>query len=245
MENLGINLGFLLVQAINFAVIFVVMKAWVYDPLTEMLEKRRRIVAQGLEDARVASEARSQAERDAQRVINETQVKANDILREADERAEVIKKDIIATAEFDAFRKRDEALAEVEQERNRMEGDMRSDVITLAMAAANKLIQSTLTEERQRELLKEFFSGIRDGRVLVFDIEKLTGSTADVVSALPLTPEEQTIIKNEILTSLGEQATVTFRVDHDILGGLVLHVGDQVLDGSVAGQLQELRQKLQ
>ncbi len=245
MENLGINLGFLLVQAINFAVIFVVMKAWVYDPLTEMLEKRRRIVAQGLEDARVASEARSQAERDAQRVINETQVKANDILREADERAEVIKKDIIATAEFDAFRKRDEALAEVEQERNRMEGDMRSDVITLAMAAANKLIQSTLTEERQRELLKEFFSGIRDGRVLVFDIEKLTGSTADVVSALPLTPEEQTIIKNEILTSLGEQATVTFRVNHDILGGLVLHVGDQVLDGSVAGQLQELRQKLQ
>ena len=178
-------------------------------------------------------------------MINETQVKANDILREADERAEVIKKDIIATAEFDAFRKRDEALAEVEQERNRMEGDMRSDVITLAMAAANKLIQSTLTEERQRELLKEFFSGIRDGRVLVFDIEKLTGSTADVVSALPLTPEEQTIIKNEILTSLGEQATVTFRVDHDILGGLVLHVGDQVLDGSVAGQLQELRQKLQ
>jgi F-type H+-transporting ATPase subunit b len=245
LENLGINLGFLLVQTINFAVIFVVMKAWVYDPLTKMLEKRHQMVAQGLEDARVASEARSQAERDAQRVINEAQVKANDILREADERAEVIKKDIIATAEFDAYRKRDEALAEVEQERNRMEGDLRRDVITLSMAAANKLIQSTLTEERQRELLNEFFSGIRDGRVLVFDLEKLTGSKADVVSALPLTPEEQTIIKNEILTSLGEQATVTFRVDHEILGGLVLHVGDQVFDGSVAGQLQELRQKLQ
>ena len=245
MENLGISPGFLLVQIINFAVIFVVMKTWVYDPLTKMLEKRRRMVAQGLEDARVASEARSHAEREAQRVINEAQVKANDILREADERAEVIKHDIIATAEFDAFRKRDEALAEVEQERNRMESDMRSEVITLAMAAANKLIQAALTEEHQRELLKEFFSGIRDGSVLVLDMEKFSGTTADVVSALPLTPDEQKIIKNEVLTSLGDQATVNFRVNHELLGGLVLQVGDQVLDGSVAGQLQLLRQKLQ
>lgn len=245
MENLGINPGFLLVQIINFAIIFVVMKAWVYNPLTKMLEKRRRIVAQGLEDARVASEARAQAEREVQRVVNEAHVKANDILREADERAEVIKHDIIATAEFEAFRKRDQALIEVDQERNRMVSEMRSDVINLAMAAANKLIQTTLTEERQRELLKEFFSGIRDGRVLVLDKEKLTGTTADVTSALPLTPGEEAIIKKEVLSSMGNGATVTFRVNRDILGGLVLQVGDQVLDGSIAGQLQGLREKLQ
>ncbi len=245
MENLGINLGFLLVQTINFAVIFIVLQAWVYNPLTKMLEKRRRMVAQGLEDARVASEARAHAEREAQRVINEAQVKANDILREADERAEVIKHDIIATAEFEAFRKRDQGMIEVDQERGRMLSEMRSEVVALAMAAANKLIQTTLTEERQRELLKEFFSGIRDGSVLVLDQEKLNGTTADVVSALPLTPNEQAIIKNEMLGRLGDQAAVTFRVDQDILGGLVLQVGDQVMDGSVAGQLQELRQKLQ
>ena len=245
MENLGINLGFIIVQIINFAIIFIVLKAWVYSPLTKMLDKRRQIAAQGLEDARVASEARANADSEAQRVINEAQVKANDILREADERADVIKHDIIATAEFEVFRKRDQALIEVDQERNRMLSEMRSDVINLAMAAANKLIQNTLTEERQRELLKEFFSGIRDGRVLVLDMDKLTGTTADVVSALPLTQDEQAIIKNDVLSSLGNQATVTFRVNQDILGGLVLQVGDQVLDGSVAGQLLEMRQKLQ
>jgi F-type H+-transporting ATPase subunit b len=245
LENLGINLGFIIVQTINFAIIFIVLKAWVYSPLTNMLDKRRQIVAQGLEDARVASEARANAEREAQRMINEAQVKANDILREADERAEAIKQDIIATAELESFRKRDQGLIEVDQERSRMVSEMRSDVITLAMAAANKLIQTTLTEERQRELLKEFFSGIRDGRVLVLDREKLNGTSADVVSALPLTPNEQSIIKNEVLCQLGNQASVTFRVNRDILGGLVVQVGDQILDGSVAGQLHELRQKLQ
>ena len=245
MENLGINLGFIIVQIINFAIIYIVLKAWVYTPITNMLEKRRQIVAQGLEDARVASEARANAEQEAQRMINEAQVKANDILREADERADVIKKEILAAGELEVSRKHDQALIEVDQERNRMLSEMRSDVINLAIAAANKLIQYSLTEERQRELLNEFFSGVRDGRVLILDNGKYSGASADVISALPLTPNEEAIIKKEVLSSLGNQAKVTFRVDQDILGGLVVYVGDKVLDGSVAGKLEDLRQKLQ
>ena len=37
---------------------------------------------------------------------------------------------------------------------------------------------------------------------------------------------------------------MTFRVDPAILGGLVIRVGDKVVDGSVAASLEELRQNL-
>jgi F0F1-type ATP synthase delta subunit len=37
---------------------------------------------------------------------------------------------------------------------------------------------------------------------------------------------------------------ITFRVDPSILGGLVIRVGDKVLDGSVVGQLETMRQSL-
>jgi F-type H+-transporting ATPase subunit b len=37
---------------------------------------------------------------------------------------------------------------------------------------------------------------------------------------------------------------VSFKVDPSILGGLVIKVGDKVLDGSVAGKLDGLRQTL-
>jgi F-type H+-transporting ATPase subunit b len=245
LENLGINLGFLLVQIVNFAIIFVVLKAWVYAPLTKMLEKRRTAIAQGLEDARVAAEARSNAERDATRIITEAQVKANDVLREADERAEVIKRQIVSDAEAEANKKRDNALAELDQERARMLSELRGDVVTLAMAAANKLVQSSLTEERQRALLNEFFSGVRSGRVVVLEGEEMVGAAAEVTSALPLTSEEQASVKKDLLEKLGGSASITFRVDRNILGGLVVRVGDRVVDGSVSGQLQALRQNLQ
>jgi F0F1-type ATP synthase delta subunit len=47
-----------------------------------------------------------------------------------------------------------------------------------------------------------------------------------------------------VLNKIGTQATVTFRVDPNILGGLVVRVGDKVLDGSIAGQLEGLRQRM-
>lgn len=244
MENLGINLGFLLVQILNFAVIFVVLKAWVYNPLTKMLEKRRQTVAQGLEDARVAAEARLNAEREATRIITEAQVKANDILREADVRAEALKKDNFAQAEAEIEKKREQAMAELAQERNRMLAELRGDVITLAIAATNKLISASLSEERQRALLQEFFSGVRNGQVVVLEGEELAGEAAEVTSAVPLTSEEQAVVKKEILGKLGSSATITFRVDRSILGGVIVRVGDRIVDGSVSGQLQSLKQSL-
>ena len=65
-----------------------------------------------------------------------------------------------------------------------------------------------------------------------------------MVSALPLTSDEQAIVKKDVLAKMGAQAAVDFRVDPAILGGLVIHVGDKVLDGSVAGQLEDLRNSL-
>jgi F-type H+-transporting ATPase subunit b len=69
-------------------------------------------------------------------------------------------------------------------------------------------------------------------------------SSAEVTSALPLTENEQVNVKQDVLAKIGSQATVTFRVDPSILGGLVIRIGDKVLDNSVAGQLGELRQYL-
>jgi F-type H+-transporting ATPase subunit b len=139
---------------------------------------------------------------------------------------------------------RESAVAEAAQERERILSDLRSQVGLLAMAAAQKLIGEALDEKRQRDLIHEFFSGVKSGRVVVLEDTALHGNTAEVTSALPLTPEEKETVKQDILAKIGAQATIAFRVDPAILGGLVVRVGDKVLDGSVAGQLDTMRQNL-
>jgi F-type H+-transporting ATPase subunit b len=244
LEALGLNLGYLLVQILNFAIVFVVLRAWVYKPILGLLEKRRLAIAQGLEDARIAAEARQNAEKEAGRIMSEAQTKASQVLREATERAEAQGREVIAAAEAEAAKQREEAIAEVERERERMLGELRGQVAALAMAAAQKLVGSSLDEQRQRTLINEFFSGVRTGKVTVLEGDQVSGASAEVTSAVPLTSEEKEAVRQDILAKIGAQATVTFRVDPSILGGLVVRVGDRVLDGSVAGQLETLRQSL-
>jgi F-type H+-transporting ATPase subunit b len=243
MEALGINLGLLIVQIIAFIIVFITLNAWVYKPMLDMLETRKQKIAQGLEDARIAAEARKDAEKDAAKILAEAQAEASRVVREATERAAEAAKDVKATAEAEAAKARDAATAEVVVERNRILSDLRSQVAMLAISAAQKLVGEALDEKRQHALIDDFFSGVTSGRVVVLDGADFKGESAEVTSALPLSDKEQETVKKDVLKKVGAQA-VTFRVDPSILGGLVIRVGDKVLDGSVSGKLEGLRQNL-
>ena len=243
MDKLGLNLGYLLLQIFNFLILFVVLRVWAYKPITGMLEKRRKTIAQGLEDARIAAEARANAEKEASRIITDAEKKANQTVAEARERAEVAAKEVKSSAETEAAKARENALVEVEGERTRILGDLRGQVAALSIAAAQKLVGEALDEKRQHALLAEFFSGVKSGKVVVLEDASFKGESAEVTSALPLTKEEEAIVKKDVLARVGAQA-ITFRIDPSILGGLVIKVGDKVLDGSVAGQLEGLRSNL-
>jgi F-type H+-transporting ATPase subunit b len=66
----------------------VILRAWAYKPILKMLEDRRNRIAQGLEDARVAADARANAEKEAEEVLTSAQQEAAAKVRESTDRAE-------------------------------------------------------------------------------------------------------------------------------------------------------------
>ena len=243
MEALGINLGFLIFQIVAFVIVLLTLQAWVYKPMLNMMSSRREKIAKSLEDARVAAEARADAEKEAARIIADAEAEASKIIREATDRAGVAAQEVKASAEAEATKAHQAVLKEAEQERNRMLGDLRGQVAALAIAAAQKLVGDTLDERRQHALIDEFFSGIKSGKLFVLDDVGVRGQSAEVTSALPLSPEEERCVKEDVLSKVGAQA-VSFRIDPSILGGLVIKVGDKVVDASVSGKLDDLKQSL-
>lgn len=243
MEALGINLPFFLVQVVNLIIMYVVVTKWIVGPISGLLEKRRATINQGLEDAREAAEARANAEKQAEKILAEAQAKAAQVVRDATERAESAGRDVKAAAEADAAKAREKAISEVQEERNRILSDLRGQVAALSIAATQKLVGEALDEKRQRALLEEFFSGVKSGKVLVMEGHSIFGQSAEVTSALPLNDSEQEAVKKDVLAKSGAES-IAFHVDPSILGGLVIRVGDKVLDGSVAGKLESLRASL-
>ena len=245
MEGLGLNLSYLVVQIFNFVLILVILVAWAYKPIVNMLKTRREKITQGLEDARIASETRANAEKAAEEILAKAQQEVSKIVREATERGEQVRMEMKEAAETEIAKLREDAAADAQQEKEKVLGDLRGQVAALSIAAAQKVIGESLDEKRQRALIDDFFSGVKTGKVVLLEGKSITGTRAEVTSALPLTKKEQETVSKDVIGKLGESATISFRVDPNILGGLVIHIGDKILDGSVAGKLESLNRSLQ
>lgn len=65
-----------------------------------------------------------------------------------------------------------------------------------------------------------------------------------VRTALPLTAEERERLEAWLTRRFGRGWRLVYQVDPGVLGGVWLRVGDQVIDGSLRGRLQSLRERM-
>lgn len=69
-------------------------------------------------------------------------------------------------------------------------------------------------------------------------------AVANVTTAVPLSSEEADRVRNRLRELVGKTIEMRTNVDPGIIGGLVVRVGDDLIDGSVRTQLNQLRQRL-
>jgi F-type H+-transporting ATPase subunit b len=250
LGELGVNGPFLLSQIVNFLILFTLLYFLLWKRLLKMLDARKQRIAQGLADAEQARKDRERAEAEYQQRIEQAGQEREEILARAAGEGEQAREQILAKARTEADRIIAEARAELERDRQEMLAELRGQVASLAIAVSNKIIGETLDEQRQRRLIDEFFSGIRAGRMVVLDEEEIEWAkragamTAHVTTALPLSAGEQEKVAGSLAKHLGERPALEFKVDPGILGGLVIQIGDRVIDGSVAGKLTALQEQL-
>lgn len=68
---------------------------------------------------------------------------------------------------------------------------------------------------------------------------------AVVTSAVPLSEAQQATVISRLKERFGQEVTLETKVDESLLGGMVIRAGDLVIDGSVRGGLEQLRNHLQ
>ena len=68
---------------------------------------------------------------------------------------------------------------------------------------------------------------------------------AEVVSAVPLTEEEKQKLEERLRQRFGARLVFSYRVNPDILGGMIVRVGDTLLDYSLRSRLEELRGRIE
>ena len=68
--------------------------------------------------------------------------------------------------------------------------------------------------------------------------------TAQVTTARPLSPDAQEALRTRLAQLTGSTVRLQFEVDEELIGGVVTRIGSTLYDGSVRGQLQQIKQRM-
>jgi len=122
---------------------------------------------------------------------------------------------------------------------------------TLPLNARRELLRTLLggrVDSTTLALLEHVVGSLR-GRRLETALEDLlelasvrrSETVAEATVAVDLTPEQEARLADVLSRVYGTQVHLQVRVDPDVIGGVVIRVGDEVIDGSVLNRIEQAR----
>ena len=145
-------------QTIAFAVFVWFCLKYVWPPITQALAERQKKIAEGLEAADRAQRDLSLAQNKAADDLREAKIKSAEIIDIANKRANQIVDEAKEKARDEGQRLIAGAKAEIEMEVQRAKEELRAQVAAIAIAGAEKILESSVDKAANEELVKKLAS---------------------------------------------------------------------------------------
>ena len=151
---MNINLT-LIGQAISFTIFVWFCMRFIWPPVINALEARKKRIADGLADADAAKIERERAEQEAQQTTGQAREEASRILVQAERRASEIVAEARTTAKTEGDRILSQAQEEIEKNTQQAREQLRGEVAVLAVAGAEAVLQREVDDADHAEALKQ------------------------------------------------------------------------------------------
>lgn len=142
-------------QSLVFFLFIAFCWKFVWPALLGIMQEREKKIADGLEAADRASKDLELAQNKASEQLKEAKTQAAEIIEQANKRASQIVDEAKQKAVEEADRQKAAAAAEIEQQLNRAKEELRGKVATLAMAGAEKVLQSSIDQQAHSKLVDD------------------------------------------------------------------------------------------
>jgi F-type H+-transporting ATPase subunit b len=142
-------------QMITFALLVWFTMKYIWPPLFDSLEQRKKKIADGLAAAEKGQESMHLAEKKAKGVLKEAKEQSSEIVNLAQKRANEV-----VEASKDAAKKEGERLilvakAQIEQEKQQAKEGLRKEVAALALRAAEQILSAEIDKTKHQDILSK------------------------------------------------------------------------------------------
>lgn len=142
-------------QMITFAILVWFIGKYLWEPMTRMMDDRKKRIADGLAAGERGVHEQELAERRVVERLKEAKEQAAEILAQAQKRGAVIVDEAKVDAKAESARIITAANAEIEKEANRAKETLRTQVVDIALAAAGKIVKKEIDAKTHSDLLKD------------------------------------------------------------------------------------------
>jgi len=147
-------------QIIAFFLFVWFCQAYVWPPIVKALEDRRKKIADGLEAASRAEHDLGLAQQRAAELLREAKEGSAGIIDQANKRANQIVDEAKDKAREEGNRIKAGAQAEIEQQVNQAREQLRQQVAALAVAGAEKILESSVDAKAHADMLNKLAASL-------------------------------------------------------------------------------------
>ena len=141
--------------AINIFILFFGLSYLLFNPVRNVLEKRRQKIAGELAEAADNKKSAAAMKAEYEAKLKEVSKEADGILEEARRKAKIREAEIVEEARADAARIIERAGREIELEKPKALDDMKQEIISIASVMAGKVVAASINTTVQDALIDE------------------------------------------------------------------------------------------
>jgi F-type H+-transporting ATPase subunit b len=155
MEGIGINLPLLIAFVVNFLLLFGLLGIFLYKPVLKVLDERAVKIKDSMEQAEKIKVQLEKTESEIKQQLEIARKEGQKIIAQAEQIGERLKTEAKDEARREAESYITKAHAEIQHQRDKDIEELRAQFATIAISAAEKVINQSLDKEKHRKLLGE------------------------------------------------------------------------------------------
>jgi F-type H+-transporting ATPase subunit b len=153
-----INVALMVWTTITFLLLLVVLRKFAWAPILETIEAREKTIADAIESAKRERAEAEKAAAEMRQSLEKARAEASDLIRKNQAEVAAAKAELMAEARKQSEDMLAQARQTIEEERRAAVAELRAQVVDLAIEAAGRLLQTSMDEKKQRQLVEEYLA---------------------------------------------------------------------------------------
>ena len=244
---IDINWSTLLLQIFNFVVMAVILTRFFFKPVIRILDERSKKVTSALDEAERREHEATELYNEYQTKLSDTEEQVRILRQQAEEELQATRRRVLGEARQELETLRTKAEQETQEARRKAILQHRRELGLLVTTLSGKLMREAGGDAFREQSMQEFIQQLTDLPAETYKgaLETDEGDVAYVqlVSAGALSAQITSQIEAQIERMAGRAVEVQYKVDPALVAGATMSLGDLLIDGSIAGQLQSLSQR--